>query len=247
MRQTALALGFGAWIFLLLSLGSFHPTDWPSHEVYPYSAIQNLCGPVGAYVAYYSFLAVGQGVFPVLFFSGVCLALLACRSRLSDPWLRGIGALPAHRLIRRGGSPSQARLLQWLPPEGHGGIVGIGAATFLEAHFHTVGTRLILLFAMLIGLLLAADDLVLRTPGFVAGAYASAREQAQEFKPHVEKMKGFKFNFPSLPTLPSLPNFRTKGSIERLNKPAEEPEDLKQPVRLVIPHDEEIELRLRAG
>jgi S-DNA-T family DNA segregation ATPase FtsK/SpoIIIE len=242
LRQTALALGFGAWIFLLLALGSFHATDWPSHEVYPYTAIQNLCGPVGAYVAYYSFLAVGQGVFPVLFFTGVCLAMLASRSRLTDPWLRGIGlclltvsfAAVVHHL--KPGSYNGF-------PEGHGGIVGIGTATFLEAHFHTVGTRLILLFAMLIGLLLAADDLVLRTPGFVAVAYASAREQAQEFKPHVDKMKGFKFNFPALPTLPSLPNFRTKGSIERLNKPAEEAEDLKQPVRLEIPHDEEIELR----
>jgi DNA segregation ATPase FtsK/SpoIIIE, S-DNA-T family len=246
LRQTALALGFGIWIFLLVSLGSFHPTDWPSHEVYPYPAIQNLCGPVGAYIAYYSFLAIGQGVFPVLFFTGVCLALLACRSRLSDPWLRGIGLCVL--------TVSFAAVVHHLKPgsfngfpEGHGGIVGIGTATFLEAHFHTVGTRLILLFAMLIGLLLAADDLVLRTPGFVAVAYASAREQAQEFKPliapRVEKMKGFKFKFPALPTLPSLPNFRTKDSAAKPNISGDDDEDLKPPVRLEIPHDEEIELR----
>ena len=91
LRQIALAFCSAAWVFLLLSLGSFHPTDWPTHEVYPYPPIQNLCGAVGAFVAYYSFLAIGQGVFPVLFFTGICLALLACRSRLSDPWLRGIG------------------------------------------------------------------------------------------------------------------------------------------------------------
>ena len=31
------------------------------------------------------------GVFPVLFFSGLCLALLLWHNRISDLWLRGIG------------------------------------------------------------------------------------------------------------------------------------------------------------
>src|SRR5437870_4476734 len=65
LRQTIIALCAAVWVFLLLSLGSFHPTDWPSHDVYPYPPIQNLCGTVGAFIAYYSFLAIGQGVFPI--------------------------------------------------------------------------------------------------------------------------------------------------------------------------------------
>jgi S-DNA-T family DNA segregation ATPase FtsK/SpoIIIE len=248
LRQTALALGFGAWIFLLLSLASFHPTDWPSHEVFPYPPIQNLCGAAGASIAYYSFLAIGQGVFPVLFFTGICLALVATRSRLSDPWLRGIGltiltvafAAVVHHL-----KPGSFNGF----PEGHGGIVGIGTAAFLEAHCNSVGTLLILLVSMLVGLLLTADDLVLRTPGFVAGAVANVRERAPLIAPHVERLKAFKFNFPALPKLPSLPNFRTKESIA---KPAgstteEDDDDLKAPVRLEIPTQvpppEEIELR----
>src|SRR5438876_6795953 len=67
LRQTALFLAVGAWAFLLLALGSFHATDWPSHTVYPWPATQNLCGTAGAFLAYYCFLAIGQGVFPVLF------------------------------------------------------------------------------------------------------------------------------------------------------------------------------------
>jgi hypothetical protein len=39
-------------------------------------------------------------------------------------------------------------------PEGQGGILGIGAATFLQSHFSTAGTRLVLMTAMLIGLIL---------------------------------------------------------------------------------------------
>ena len=43
-RNTFLFLAIGAWSFLLLSLGSFSTTDWPSHTVYPYPPTANLCG-----------------------------------------------------------------------------------------------------------------------------------------------------------------------------------------------------------
>src|SRR3954462_664030 len=163
IRRTALFLACSAWAFLLLSLGSFHPTDWPSHEVFPYPPIQNLCGSAGAFVAYYCFLAIGQGVFPVLFFSGVMLALVLFKNRVSDMWLRAIGLLllstafaAAVHHIRPGSAGSF--------PEGHGGLLGITASAYLQSHFNVWGTRLILLTGMFIGLLLAADDLVLRAP-----------------------------------------------------------------------------------
>src|ERR1051325_9189809 len=127
-RRTLLFVGTATWIFLLLSLGSFHRDDWPSHQVYPYPPIQNLCGKVGAFFAYYIFLVIGQGVFPILFFSGICLALYLFRNRVSDVWLRGIGlfvlsiafAAMVHNL--RPGTVSGF-------PEGHGGIIGISAST----------------------------------------------------------------------------------------------------------------------
>ena len=64
LRNVWLFVAGGAWLFLLLSLASFNPGDWPSHQVYPFSPVQNLCGSAGAFVAYYLFLSVGQGVFP---------------------------------------------------------------------------------------------------------------------------------------------------------------------------------------
>src|SRR5688572_33005068 len=92
-RHVVLFASLAVWTFLLLALGSFHTSDWPSHQVYPYPEIQNLCGKVGAYVAYHVFLVLGQGVFPVLFFSGVCLALLLFKNHVGDWWLRTIGLL----------------------------------------------------------------------------------------------------------------------------------------------------------
>jgi S-DNA-T family DNA segregation ATPase FtsK/SpoIIIE len=199
IRPLGLFVGCAAWLFLLFSLGSFHTTDWPSHSVYPYPPIQNVCGSVGALVAYYGFMAVGQGVFPVLFFSGVCLALLVYQGRLSDVWLRVVGLLILSIAFA-------ATMHHFKPgsrggfPEGQGGVIGISTAAFLQMHFSTVGTRLVLLTAILIGLLLAADDLVLRAPGFAASAYTSVRT----FKPRM------KFSFPTFPRLPSLPNFITR-------------------------------------
>ena len=165
-RRIWLFITVAAWIFLLLALGSFHPTDWPAHAVYPYPPMQNLCGPVGAFISYYCFLVIGQGVFPLLFFSGICLFVLLSKSEVNDLWIRGVGLL----VLSIGFA---AMIHSFAPgsengfPEGRGGILGIGAATYLQDHFNTAGSRLILLTAMLVGLLLAADDLVLRTPALV--------------------------------------------------------------------------------
>ncbi|HEV2296016.1 MAG TPA: DNA translocase FtsK [Tepidisphaeraceae bacterium] len=210
-RNTVLFLAIGAWSFLLLALGSFQPTDWPSHTVYPHPPTQNLCGTAGAFVAYYLFLGIGQGVFPMLFFSGVLLAVGACNDRVSDLWLRTIGlmllcaafATAVHHL-----RPGSAESF----PEGYGGIVGIGTSSFLQQHFNTVGTRLILLTAMLIGLLLAADDLVLRAPGLVGGAINHVKENTN--LPSMPPLPALRFSFPKLPKLPSLPRFVTKDAVK---------------------------------
>ncbi len=204
-RRIVLFLALGAWGFLLVSMASFHPEDWPSHQVYPYSPIQNLCGPAGVFVAYHLFFAIGQGIFPILLFSGLCLALLTFHNHISDLWLRGIGlallsiAFAALVHLIRPGSPESF-------PEGHGGIIGISASTFLKSHFNTAGSGLILITTFLVGLLLAADDLVIRAPGFIGQITQAVRAGAPQFK----------FRFPSLPKLPSLPGFVTRDARPRI-------------------------------
>ena len=204
IRRIVLFLALGAWGFLLVSMASFHPDDWPSHQVYPYPPIQNLCGAAGAFVAYQLFFAIGQGIFPILLFSGLCLALLLFHNRISDLWLRGIGlallsiafAALVH-LIKPGSSESF--------PEGHGGIIGISASTFLKSHFNTAGSGLILITTFLVGLLLAADDLVIRAPAFLGQITQAVRENAPQLK----------FRFPAIPKFPSLPGFVTRDAKTR--------------------------------
>src|SRR5579862_1078371 len=148
-RNVLLFLACGAWVFLLVCLGSFHPTDWPSHAVEPWPPTQNLCGSVGAFFAYYAFLAIGQGVFPMLFFTGVCLVLLVFKCRFSDVWMRVVGLLlmciacaaAIHHFTP--GTPDGL-------PEGQGGIVGIAAGHFLHHYFSTIGTRLVLTVMLLV-------------------------------------------------------------------------------------------------
>jgi len=180
------------WVFLLLALGSFHATDWPSHDVYPYPPVQNLCGPTGALLSYYLYLAIGQGIFPILIFSGVCLFLYVRRQHVGDLWLRAIGLLIlsiAFAATLHNIRPSASNGF----PEGQGGLLGIVASTFLQAHFNTVGTRLVLFTAFVIGLLLAADELVLNAPA-IAGMTIDHLKQ--------QKIRGFALPKMSLPNLP---------------------------------------------
>ncbi len=222
IRPIGLFLGCGIWLFMLFALGSFHPTDWPSHSVYPYPPIRNVCGPAGAVIAYYSFLAIGQGVFPMLFFTGVCLALLIYHQHLTDFWLRIIGltilSVAFAACVHHFNPGSLSGF-----PEGHGGIIGIGTAAFLQSHFNTIGTRLVLLVAIFIGMLLAADDLVLRAPGLAARAYTNVKTQSTKFK----------FSFPALPKLPALPKFVTRDAPAKKPKICREketPSNLADPV-----------------
>src|SRR3954451_4698711 len=248
IRQSLVALGIGAWAFLMLSLASFHPADWPSHTVFPYPPTRNLCGNAGAFIAYYAFLAIGQGVFPVLFFTGVSLALLMFKNRVGDLWLRAVGLVVlsiAFSAVVHNLRPGSFNGF----PEGHGGILGIVTSTYLQSHFNTVGARLILLTAIMIGLLLVADDLVLKTPGVVAATIATAKQHA----PSGLKLPNFRF--PELPKLPALPRFVTRDAVtsapasKKKASDDDDLEDLKPPVLLdtkkIAPHAQHEDIDLK--
>ncbi len=197
-RNTLLFIAVVVWVFLMLALGSFHPTDWPSHAVYPYPPTANVCGNVGSFVAYYAFLALGQGIFPFLLYTGICVALLVAKAPISDWWLRAIGLLlvciafaAAVHHIRPGWSSGM--------PEGSGGIIGIGLSAFLQTHFNTVGTRLVLASTIIVGLLLAADDLIARTPALVASAAANVKARTPSIPKFTFKLPTFRLPHLAMP------------------------------------------------
>ena len=223
VRYVVLALTAAAWVFMLLACASFRTTDWPSHDVFPFGRVENLCGPVGSLLAYYCYLAIGQGVYPILLFSGICIVLLFVRGKVGDLWLRAVGltllsiafAAAIHQL--RPGSPDGF-------PEGNGGLLGIAAGKFLHAHFNSAGAMLILLTAFLVGLLLAADDLMLRAPGVAVAAYGKVQEksasmgvQLPEFLRRDYRLKGG-----------DTPFTRTGGTVVRPILDAEIPPDDKR-------------------
>src|SRR3954453_22412054 len=222
IRRVCFVLLSGAWLFLLLSLGSFHATDWPSHAVFPYPPIQNVMGAPGAFVAYYMYLTMGQGIFPVLFFTGVCVALYTYGGRISDLWLRSIGLVllaVAFAAVSHLVKPGSAAGL----PEGNGGILGIGAAAFLRSHCSGLLPALILICTFLVGLLLCADDLVVRAPAMIGRTIQTVRDRAPAIKANIRQIN---WNAVPLPKLPALPRFVTKdaaaqagaksGPIERI-------------------------------
>jgi S-DNA-T family DNA segregation ATPase FtsK/SpoIIIE len=240
-RNIPILLGIAGWIFLFLALASFHPTDWPSHAVYPYEPIQNLCGPAGSVIAYWMFLVLGQGVYPLLFFTGACLAALVSNNKITDVWLRlaGLGLVcTAFAALIHHFSPGSSSGL----PEGRGGFIGIVTANYLQEQFSTVGTRLVLMSVIIVGLLLVADDLLLHTPSFVAAAAASVRNTSKS------KSKLTWKNVAALPWTLARGAMKSAGAmLSRLHakpvKPTRTPrapkiveaddEDLKPPVMLV--------------
>jgi S-DNA-T family DNA segregation ATPase FtsK/SpoIIIE len=208
IRTGLILLAISTWVFVAISTISFSPNDWPSHAVYPYPTdIHNLCGTAGAFVAFWIRYAVGPGVYPVLFFGAVFIFLWATKNRVSDLWLRTIGiivlAISMGAIVHQLSGGSLGGM-----PEGNGGIMGIATSHFLHAHFNTVGALLALASTMLVGLILAADDLVLRAPGAITNAWSHAKDRAKE-NPLM------RFRFPEIPKLPSMERFRTRELIEK--------------------------------
>src|SRR4029079_10888434 len=138
----------------------------------------------------------------------VCVALAMYGNRITDLWLRAIGltllavafAAVVH-LVKPG---THAGL-----PEGEGGVLGIGASSFLRAHCSAVLTSLILICTFLVGLLLCADDLVVRAPAVIGKTIQTVKERAPAVKENIRQMN---WNIVPLPKLPALPKFVTKDA-----------------------------------
>ncbi len=214
LRRICLFLAAGAWLFLLFSVGSFHPTDWPSPAIQPHPPTANLCGPVGATLAYGLFFVIGHGVFPILFFTGVWLILVFADVRITDKWMRGVGlfllSVAFAAMVHHVQPGSDTSL-----PEGQGGVLGIGADAYLRSHMHATGTRLVLLTTMLVGLLLVADDLLLKLPAYMRQMAGEARDRATALQSAMPQLAG---------GVPSLVDAAKKSPIARLVKPDDDEE-----------------------
>jgi S-DNA-T family DNA segregation ATPase FtsK/SpoIIIE len=183
-------------IFLLLSVVSFDMTDSPSAYVWPHNEeAANLCGPAGAFCAYYCLYYFGPGIVAVCLSGAVALVVLLWGKPVTQPLLRVTGLVLVVTAI------STTWYLIW-PfetlafyrtgsfPLGNGGVLGIATAQYLDQHLAKLGTWLVVLCCWTVGSLLLADSLVfamvrgfgmgvLKMLGLAEPAWKVAREHSQ--------------------------------------------------------------------
>jgi S-DNA-T family DNA segregation ATPase FtsK/SpoIIIE len=152
----------GAVVLVWLSLRTFSPTDAPSTVQNPPTQ-DNAAGIVGSYVAYVLRYWIGGGAYMALVFASVAAFILIFGGRINAFGWRVVGvalltaATSAAIFLLR--PESQDGM-----PIGPGGVLGHGIGDFLRTRFAYAGAWLILIVAICIGMLLAAENLVLRIP-----------------------------------------------------------------------------------
>ncbi len=162
LRFCLVALGWLVCLFGWACVLSFDPADPPAEGVWlpPPRTIHNLCGPVGAWLAYHSFLTFGVGVYPVLAVLHGFVIAAGKRAPLGDLYLRFVG------LLLVGAASAALAFLLLQPSErylitGPGGAVGLILGSFLVRHLQPFGSLLLLGLSLLVGLVLAADNVLL--------------------------------------------------------------------------------------
>ena len=150
-----------AWVALL----TYSPADPPSarvHYVYPPKAsVDNHVGIVGAYVAHTLRYWLGGGAHVGLLLLSIAAGRMLLGGRIKDwPWrLAGAAVLvtataSAYSMGASGVGVDVA--------EGMTGILGLGVGRFVLERFSGLGSCVILTIAFCIGVMLTADQLVLR-------------------------------------------------------------------------------------
>ncbi len=152
------------YVFALLACSSYQWTDWPSGRlaVHPWP-VANLCGPVGAWLAYQALSFLGYAVFVMLIFAGALSVLRLLNREVSDLPLRGIGlgflvlsiSAISYLLVPSLNFPAGNPL-----PFTAGGVIGSILGSFFLSQLSGWGSGLVLTAGVLVGLLLAADSSV---------------------------------------------------------------------------------------
>lgn len=190
--------GFGlcGCVFLFCSVLSFNMGDSPSAYAWPHNATPiNWCGPVGAFLAYYTLYYFGPGILLGLLAAGSGLTIHLFGRPVTQLALRLTG------LVLVVSAASVTWHLIWptdsiglyrsgsFPEGGNGGILGIAAAGFLNIHVAALGTWLIVVCCWIVGAILLADTFVfamvrgfgigvLKALGLAEPAWKVAKEQS---------------------------------------------------------------------
>jgi len=156
----ALVLCAFAWVAIL----TFDIGDWPNSAFWPQpDPVHNGCGRAGAWLSFQLMHYLGDGVYPLFLVLTLGALFQLARKQIAGIVLRFIGMT----LVTSATAASSAMLDSHVGVglvEGRGGILGIALAAVLKTGFSTWGAWMVLIAANIVGLLLTADDLLLRAP-----------------------------------------------------------------------------------
>ena len=150
-------------LFVAISLLSFNIGDSPSHVVAVHNdPISNLCGVVGAWIAYWTYHVLGFGVWVLILGVGTWVTLVFRGFEFSHTSVRALGLLILaiavscfHELLfSEVGSLAGAKA----------GLIAKTIGTQLTAGFSGFGAFLIVLAALAIGLFIAAEQIAFAIP-----------------------------------------------------------------------------------
>ncbi len=168
-RCTLAAAGMLALAVLWLSVLTFDSADPPAANVWPPNRpVHNACGAVGATLAYHLLYYLGWGLYPLLVLVTAAFVAWLRERRPGDLWLRAIGAallgtsVAALAAMFAPVSPAQ-------PISGPGGVLGAATSAYLLAHLQTAGTVIMLVCTLFVGLIVAADEPVIRLAAWLLG------------------------------------------------------------------------------
>jgi S-DNA-T family DNA segregation ATPase FtsK/SpoIIIE len=170
-RKIGWIAAFATWVLVALALVSFDAADAPSRTVATWNQPPaNLMGAVGAMVALTVYEAFGFGAWIPMLLGGVALWATFTGRAISHPVVRAVGAVIAMIAL-------SALHATWFPRLGslagaEAGLIPQWFAQQFVARFNGVGTSLILLLALVLGLMVAADELL----GMLPKAFARVGE-----------------------------------------------------------------------
>ncbi len=171
VRRVSWVAAAGLWLFVVLALASFSTADWPSRAVAVYNdPPQNLCGPVGALIAWWSYAVVGVGVWVILVGIAGYLVLTAGARRVGHPIVRAAGLLLMAMAVSgfHGLFAARFEAIGGILPGTPGGLLAFAAVNELTGRFSDVGTLLLLTAGLAVGAVVAVDRLVMAIPAAFA-------------------------------------------------------------------------------
>ncbi len=221
------ALGLASCVFGFISLVSFSVNDWPNPDVIRGGEVDNLCGPAGAWVAYYSNYYIGPAGIPVLLALAGWVVLRCMGRQINQPVLRTIGLVliagaisGSAYLINPGDSESLTH--------GNGGVLGIAIGYFLKTNTALTGSVLIIAAMLIVGLLMAADNILALIPGILVAMFHLGRRAKIGPKGGLRGLFGGRDKKLALEAMPrassALAISQTEAAIREVTRLAEEEE-----------------------